>query len=188
MALTNLQSAPESVLGEIVDDLGIESLAQVSAAVQRPSAWANESRSRAFISHLSVDKQKATRLRDTLNPYGISAFVAHEDIEPTLDWQVQIERALHSMELFISVHTKGMKGSVWAQQEIGFAVGKGVKILAVRMGEDPTGFISKHQAIARGEKTAEKLAAEIDALLTKDVRIADRYIRCRDEAADDVPF
>lgn len=188
LALYALSDADESVLGEIVDDLGIESLAAISAKVQPPAMWMTDSKLRVFVSHLSLEKQKATRLRDTLAPFGLSAFVAHEDIEPTLEWQVQIERALHSMEVFISVHTPGFKDSVWAQQEIGFAVAKGVKIIAIRMGEDPKGFISKHQALSRGEKTAEELAADIVALLEKDQRISQRYLLCKQSAEDDVPF
>ena len=92
------------------------------------------------------------------------------------------------MELFISMHTPGFKDSVWAQQEVGFAVAKGVKIIAVRMGEDPRGFISKHQALFRGEKSAEKLATEIDVLLQRDQRINARYQQCKSAAEDDLPF
>ena len=176
------------MLSEMIDDLGIESLSTVSASIQPPSMWADGSKMRVFVSHLSLEKQKATRLRDTLVPYGMSAFVAHEDIEPTLEWQVQIERALHSMEFFISVHTSGFKDSVWAQQEVGFAIAKGVKIITVRMGEDPKGFISKHQALSRGEKTAEKLAAEITALVEKNQRTNARYQQCKLAADDDIPF
>ena len=188
LAFFALTSAEDSVLGEIVDDLGIESLGAIAARVQPPAMWVDDTKMRVFVSHLSLEKQKATRLRDTLAPYGMSAFVAHEDIEPTLEWQVQIERALHSMECFISMHTPGFKDSVWAQQEVGFAIAKGVKIIAVRMGEDPKGFISKHQALSRGEKTAEKLASEITALLEKDQRTSGRYLQCKLAADDDIPF
>jgi hypothetical protein len=116
----------------------------------------------------------------------VTAFVAHEDIEPTLEWQVQIERALHCMEVFISIHTPGFSKSIWTQQEVGFAVCRGVKIIAVRMGEDPTGFISKHQALSRGTKTAEQIASDVDKLLRKDERVKERYEQCVLDA--DLPF
>ena len=90
------------------------------------------------------------------------------------------------MELFISIHTPGFSQSIWTQQEIGFAVCRGVKIIALRMGEDPTGFISKHQALSRGVKTAEQIAADIDLLLKRDERIKERYEQCVLDA--DVPF
>lgn len=184
-AKSALGSASSSTLGEIVEDLGIEALATISAKTHLPEVW-KDSRLRVFISHLSTEKLKATRLRDALHSYGANAFVAHEDIEPTLEWQVQIERALHCMEVFISIHTPGFSKSIWTQQEIGFAVCRGVKIIALRMGEDPTGFISKHQALSRGVKTAEQIASDIDALLRKDERIKDRYEQCVLDA--DAPF
>lgn len=184
-AKTALGKASPSTLGEIVEDLGIEALATISAKTQLPEIW-KDGGLRVFISHLSTEKLKATRLRDALQAYGVTAFVAHEDIEPTLEWQVQIERALHCMELFISIHTPGFSKSIWTQQEIGLAVCRSVKIIALRMGEDPTGFISKHQALSRGVKTAEQIASDIDVLLKKDERIKDRYEQCALDA--DIPF
>lgn len=189
MASYALTEVPNSVLGEMIDDLGIELLAQFSAQVQPPAIWSDQNKFRVFVSHIAVDKDKATRLREALDLYGCKAFVAHEDIEPTLEWQVQIERALRSMDLFLSVHTVGYSQSVWAQQEIGFAVAKGVKIIAVRMGEDPKGFISKNQALSRGQKTADQIAEEIDGLLMKDERTNGRYLASKEiYLSIDVPF
>jgi hypothetical protein len=53
-------------------------------------------------------------------------------------------------------------------------VSRGVKVISLQMGEDPTGFISKHQALARRNRTAEEIAAEIDSLLTKDARTREK--------------
>lgn len=194
MVSENLAQVDISVLGEMIDDLGIESIGHISSEVQRPRAWESSDKFRVFLSHVSKDKEKAHRLREALAAYNIVAFVAHDDIEPTLDWQVQIERALHSMEAYVSIHTEGYKQSTWCQQETGFAVGKGTKVIALRMGEDPTGFISKHQAISRGTKKAEDVAKEIDALLRADDRTKVRYAKCnppKDAYADlddDIPF
>lgn len=185
-AKSGLNHASTATLGEIIEDLGIEALTTISARANMPALWSDSSKLRVFISHLSTEKAKAMRTRDALALYGMSCFVAHEDIQPTLEWQVQIERALHAMELFISIHTPDFKNSVWTQQEIGFAVARGVKIIALRMGEDPTGFISKHQALSRGVKKAEELAIDIDVLLRKDERISARYEQC--VLDNDVPF
>jgi hypothetical protein len=72
------------------------------------------------------------------------------------------------MDAFLAIHTPGFKDSFWTQQEIGFAVGRGVRIISFKMGEDPTGFISKHQALARRNRTAEEIALEVDTLLASD--------------------
>lgn len=184
-----LAKASLSVLSEITEDLGLSAFAEAAPARQLPSMWQDDTRLRVFVSHLSVEKLKATRLRDCMKAAHMSAFVAHEDIEPTLEWQVQIERALNSMELFVSMHTAGFRDSVWTQQEIGFAVARGVKIIALRFEEDPTGFIQKNQALSRGEKRAEQLVKDIKMLVLKDERLRERYEQCLQSGlSDEVPF
>ena len=158
-----LAPLPLSKVVEVADDLGIGAQ---GAVLSPPSNWSNTSLFRLFISHISKEKIKATRLKECLVPYGISGFVAHEDIHPTLEWQDEITRALFHMDAFIAMHTPGFSASHWTQQEIGFAVGRGVKIISLKMGEDPTGFISRRQALPRLKKTAEEIAKEIDHLLS----------------------
>ena len=126
-------------------------------------------------------------------PYGIAGFVAHEDILPTLEWQVEIERGLRTMDGFIAVHTLGFSQSYWCQQEVGFALGSGKKIISFKMGEDPTGFISKQQALARRDRSAEDIAKEIDGLLALDPRTRDKLASAKEALVtsttmDDVPF
>lgn len=151
-----------------------------------PRNWKDTENFQLFISHISLDKVKATRLKECLAPYRISGFVAHEDIHPTLEWQIEIERALRTMDAFIAIHTPGFSGSVWTQQEIGFALARGVKIISLKMGEDPTGFLSRQQALPRGNRTAEEIAREIDALLAEDPRTSGqlRSAKTAQEAMD----
>ena len=49
---------------------------------------------RLFVSHLSSFKASATHLKLALLPYGIHCFVAHEDIKPSKEWEIEIENAL----------------------------------------------------------------------------------------------
>jgi hypothetical protein len=157
----------DKIIG-IAEDLGIDDLHSRHGISSPPQCWGETTCFRLFISHVAKDKDKATRLRDCLLPYEISGFVAHEDIDATLEWQLEIERALYTMDGFLAIHTKGFRDSYWAQQEVGFALGRGVKIISFKMDEDPTGFISKHQALARKNRTAEQIAAEVDTLLSND--------------------
>jgi hypothetical protein len=156
---------------------------------------------RLFISHIAKHKDKATRLKECLYSYAVSGFMAHEDIHPTLEWQKEVERALFTMDAFLAIHTPGFKDSFWTQQEIGFALGRGVKVISFKMGEDPTGFISKHQALARQNPTAEQIAKEVDALLASDELTADKLKAAKrliviahdgriiiNDFADDIPF
>ena len=149
-------------------------------ASSSPTNWINPQRFRMFISHIAIHKDKATRLKSCLIRYSIDGFVAHEDIEPTLEWQVEVEKALRTMDAFLAIHTIGFAKSIWTQQEIGYAVGRGVKIISLQMGEDPTGFISKHQALRRGGRRAEEIATEIDGILAKDPITKDKLRAAKD--------
>lgn len=183
-----------SVLLKIADDLELSTITARAATKRPPRYWSDDSKFRLFISHISADKVHATRLRECLKPYHISGFVAHEDIAPNDQWQVEIERALHYMDAFLAFLTPGFSKSFWAQQEVGFAVARGVYIISFKMGEAPVGFISKQQALPRRERTAEEIAKEVNALLLSDELTAARLRQVVDahtpKAAidDDIPF
>ena len=187
-----LSRLPLDTIGRIADDLGLGALAHVSAQANPPALWRGNSDFRLFLSHISKDKNIATRLRDCLKQHGIAAFVAHEDINPTLEWQSEIERGLFSMEALVAIHTPGFSKSHWTQQEVGFALGRGVKVISFRMGEDPVGFISKKQALSRQQKTAEQIASELDDLLAGDEATASRLSEARRARGifedGDIPF
>ena len=183
-----LRGIEGAALTEIADDLEITPHAR-RASVPPPRNWSNQNKFRLFISHIATEKDKATRLRDCLVPYHISGFVAHEDIHPTDEWQVEIERALRTMDAFFAIHTKGFSQSIWTQQEIGFAVALGAKIISFKMGENPTGFISKHQALPRLNRRAEDIAKEVNDLLLKDEQTAARLKEVIAANTDDeIPF
>ena len=192
-----LGSVAENLLLKIAAELELVVNGAAVADSTPPANWQDTKLFRLFISHISKDKQKATRLKDCLAPFGINGFVAHEDIRPTPEWQHEIERALRSMDAFIAVHTEGFSKSVWTQQEVGYALGRGTKVISFKMGEDPTGFISKHQALARQNRTAEAVAQEIDAILAQDPRTLERLAPAKaslqpapafDDLDEEVPF
>ena len=184
-----LASQPLSKILKIAEDLDIA--ASVDSYVSEPPAnWAATTKLKLFLSHISKDKDKATRLRDCLAPLGVSAFVAHEDIHPTRDWQDEILRALRTMDAFLSIHTKGFSSSYWTQQESGFAVARGVKLIAFKMGEDPTGFLSIKQALPRRNRTAEEIADTIVDLLKSDPSTAHHFESEKHalDSDDEIPF
>ena len=98
-------------------------------------------------------------------PHSINGFVAHEDIHPTLEWQKEIERALYAMDAFSAIHTPGFSKSTWTQQEIGFAVGRGVKVISLKMGEAQLDSYQNIKALARQGRKAEAIALEVDSIL-----------------------
>lgn len=169
-----LAPVSEGQLLVVADELGIKIAGSPSRATNPPVNWNDTGDFRLFVSHISKDKLIATRLKAALVPFGISGFVAHEDIHPTLAWMDEVERGLHTMDALLAVHTKGFALSSWTQQEVGFALGKNIMIISFKWGEDPTGFIGKHQALPRESRTAEQIATLIDKLLAADDRTKER--------------
>ena len=102
----------------IAQELDVGVGGQSPASITPPANWSKITGFRLFLSHISKDKLKATRLKSCLEIYGISGFVAHEDIHPTLEWQSEIERALNNMDALIAIHKTGFSRRNWTQQQV----------------------------------------------------------------------
>ncbi|MEW8442149.1 MAG: toll/interleukin-1 receptor domain-containing protein [Candidatus Thiodiazotropha taylori] len=103
---------------------------------------------RLFVSHRDQHKAVAWELAKSLEPYGISAFVAHDAIKPMKEWQQEIMNGLMTMEVMLVLLTDDFHESEWTNQEVGYALGKGVPIICVKVGSvDPLGFIAPRQAL-----------------------------------------
>jgi hypothetical protein len=122
---------------------------------------------RLFLSHVSAHKVAVSKLKWEFRTFGISSFVAHEDIEPTLEWQREIELALRSMHALVALLTPDFHESKWADQEVGCALGKGVLVIPVRLGLDPYGFIGKLQGSPGKLDAPDTLASGVVDLLLK---------------------
>ena len=116
---------------------------------------------RAFFSHKGSYKTEAGNLKDELEKYGISCFVAHKDIKATKEWVQEIENALFSMDVLIALMSEDFQDSKWTDQEVGVAVGRNVLIIPVKIGKDPYGFIGKYQALPGTWKNIPEMANAI---------------------------
>lgn len=128
---------------------------------------------RVFLSHKANIKREAAGLKKRLRTFGISGFVAHEDIRPNKEWQNEIENALSSMNALVALMTEGFHESDWTDQEIGFAFGRGLPIVAVKLGMDPYGFLGKFQALSCNWETS---ATEIAKVLIQNPNMLNAYI------------
>lgn len=122
-----LADAPSEAVLRIADELGIPHGYTVtpSRGIAESQFW-EPNYFRLFLSHLSSFKRTAGGLQRSLRRFGISAFVAHVDIEPTREWQDEIEAALYSMDALAAILMPGFKDSDWTDQELGVAIGRGV--------------------------------------------------------------
>ena len=137
---------------------------------------------RVFISHKAEDKVLANDIKNSFLTYHVASFVAHEDIEPMMEWQIEIERALFSMDLLVALLTPKFNESNWTDQEIGVAIGRKVPVVPIRLGKDPYGFIGRYQAIQ--EANASKIVDKIIEYLIRHERIDGRLKGLAEQALD----
>jgi hypothetical protein len=120
---------------------------RVTTITDQERIW-GETGYRVFLSHKAEVKAESGALKEGLSVFGISAFVAHADVKPTTEWQTEIENALASMHAFVALLTKGFHASDWTDQEVGYALARGVPMVALKLERDPYGFIGKFQALS----------------------------------------
>jgi hypothetical protein len=135
-------------------------------SVPAPSFWA-AGHFRLFVTHLATIKKPAHQIKQALAAYQIAAFVAHDDIEPTREWQAEIESALRTMDALTAIITPGFISSQWCDQEVGIAVGRGKLVVPLRAGADPHGFLGKYQAVPIEKTSTEEIARKIFEVLVK---------------------
>lgn len=116
---------------------------------------------RLFISHLSTNKESASNLKCCLANYGIDCFVAHEDITPSKEWEMEIEKALFTMDALCAIVVPDFIKSLWCDQEVGIALGQRKLVISIDKGNVPYGFFGKYQALKSRNKTANELATDV---------------------------
>lgn len=131
---------------------------------------------RVFISHRDAHKAQARELSEALEDYGMACFVAHDTIQPRKLWRSEILKGLRTMEVMVVFLTDDFESSVYCNQEIGYAMGRGVPIIALKLGQkDPPGFVSEEQAargaVDNGLAAAKKLFPLIGEALKREGRM-----------------
>ena len=137
--------------------------------LSEPSSYWKVGYYKVFISHVSKYKSSASNLKMMLEPYGISAFVAHEDIKPSKEWEVEIEKALFSMNALCAILTPDFNKSLWCDQEVGYAFGRNVLCIPIDKGQLPYGIFGKIQALKSDGKNAQQIAERVfNAIIDND--------------------
>ena len=122
---------------------------------------------RLFLSHTSTHKVQVGLLKFELARLGVSCFVAHEDIEPSTEWQEEIMAAVFSMHALAGLLTSDFHASNWTDQEIGMGFGRQVLVIAVNLGQTPYGFMGKHQQLRGDLGEPGELALALARVLVK---------------------
>jgi len=138
-----------------------------------PPFW-EEGKLRVFLSHISAHKIFATELQSALSQLGITAFVAHEDIEPDSEWQDEIEKALRTCDALVALLNPDFNLSTWTDQEVGYALGRGIPVFSVRLGISPYGLFGRKQAFNGNGKEAPEIAKDLFQAYRRHPKTEDR--------------
>ena len=111
-----------------------------------PENWTNHELT-VFISHSSIEKGIAAEIKAELVKYGVYAFLAHEDVEPAVQWRKVILATLRSCHVFLALSSKNFNSSHWCQQEVGYALVASKAFIAIKIDEPPQAFANETQAI-----------------------------------------
>jgi hypothetical protein len=132
-------------------------------------------RIRLFFSHTSDQRLLVSRIASALEHWPFACFVAHEEIEPSLTWQEVIESGLRTCEALVAFVTSGFRTSAWCDQEVGWALGRGIVVIPVHLDADPHGLAGAIQAVpaalddAPGE-IAERIATALTTAVFRQTR------------------
>jgi AbiJ N-terminal domain 5/TIR domain len=170
----------ETAIEEVIDDFDIDLWYEqkypdkyqrvfVLGRDHSPTFWKPDTL-KLFVSHLAKNRKKIARLKAALDTWGVSAFIAHQDIEPSREWQAEIESGLATMDAMVAVVEPGFRDSAWTDQEVGYALGRGVDVIPLLIGVEPHGFVAKIQGIQVKNRLPTDVAEELALLLLKKPR------------------
>jgi hypothetical protein len=105
---------------------------------------------KAFFSYSHHDRKLARKIKKHLEPYGFDVFLAHENIQPSDEWEDEIFHQLNICGVFLALLTQAFDKSDWAHQEVGIAFGRGSTrpiMVPIDVQRKPVGFLKRYQAI-----------------------------------------
>jgi len=114
----------------------------------------------AFMSYQTDDRAIAAKVSDLLGKIGITSFMAHEHIEVSVEWRIEILRQLGLADLFVPILSKKYYGSIWCKQESGIAAFRDITIIPLSIdGSIPEGFLGHIQStrVSNDEPTFKNL-------------------------------
>lgn len=131
----------------VLDDCSLHKnfLRKSSDVPAEPQPWRAKGL-KLFMSHLAHYQGIVAQVGQYLDWYGVTSFVAHVSIEPSVEWQGYIEAALRSCDVMAVFLHQGFHESYWCDQEVGFALARRVPVLPIAIDVLPYGFMAKLQA------------------------------------------
>lgn len=102
---------------------------------------------RAFLSYQTADREIAARVAAILEEFECAAFMAHENIEVSGEWRIEILKEIGAADLFVPILSANYYNSIWCKQESGIAAFREMTIVPLSTdGSIPQGFIAHIQS------------------------------------------
>jgi hypothetical protein len=119
----------------------------------------HENPNKIFLSHATKDKRMAGLIKESLEP-DFSVFLAHDDIEGTAKWRDRILSEMKTSGIFLALRTENYKNAQYTEQECGFALAMGKRMLCVCIGTKASemGFCGEYQGFTCEDGSPEKIA------------------------------
>ncbi len=114
-----------------------------------------------FISYSHRDKVLAGELDSILKDRGFRTFLAHNHIEVSKDWRLEILKHLLSCQIFVAVITSSFNDSDWTHQEVGHSLGLDKMIISLMRGGRLKGFLESRQALMVEKDDAKAIVEKI---------------------------
>jgi hypothetical protein len=84
-----------------------------------------------FVSYSRKDKDFAYRITTTFTDRGIDSWIDWEDIPPSVDWMVQIQKGIEEADVFVFIVSPDSVQSKVCEQEVEHAIKNGKRIIPV---------------------------------------------------------
>jgi hypothetical protein len=161
-AQSTIQRADNPTLLTMCDELQLDIERWTTEAL---NPW-KPARFRLFFSHSSDDHGLVAKIAEALESYGIYSFVAHKDIKPQANWEDVIEYALGTADAMVALVNDKFAASSYCNQEVGWALGRGLVCASIMMGLSPVGFTKRFQGIPHSSDPAAQ-AGQIFVVLAE---------------------
>lgn len=126
--------------------LGLAFPKEAQPVPQRPRSKTGGRDIRVFVSYASDNEEEVNRIEEALKCNGITV-LRDKRIPGGAAFPSEIKSFIDHAQVFMPIISKKSIKKGWVQQEVGFAVGREIPMLPVRIGEEPNGFIRDFQAV-----------------------------------------
>jgi hypothetical protein len=146
-----------------------------SMSLSDESCWAVNLKE-VFVSHAHEDKALAGKVKEILQANGVSAFLAHLDMEVSDEWRTEIFRHLETSSALIAIVTRNFAKSAWANQEVGIAFEKKLPLIPLMFDGSAVlkGVIEMYQGIPVSESNLVDVVKSTIPTINKGVPSTER--------------